>query len=124
MRFAFSWNFIHVLPYPRKIDIYQRFQIVLHYPQFAPILNDYLSLPEFHDKANETMRAKRVTTTSLCNYLGDIGITSFQDCSSNDVTQFLESISYLASSTKSGRLFILRHFFNYLYRKKKQHLVM
>lgn len=93
-------------------------KMVLHYPQFAPILNDYLSLPEFHDKANETMRAKRVTTTSLCNYLGDIGITSFQDCSPNDVTQFLESISYLASSTKSGRLFILRHFFNYLYRKK------
>lgn len=91
---------------------------VLRYPQFAPILNEYLSLPEFQDKANETMRAKRVTTISLCNYFGDTGITSFQDCSPKDVTRFLDSISNLASSAKSGRLFILRHFFNYLYSKE------
>lgn len=35
-----------------------------------------------------------------------------------NVTGFLESLSELSSSTKSGKLFILRHFFNYLYDEK------
>ena len=64
------------------------------------------------------MRGKRVTITSLCNYLGDLGVTSFQDCRPKNVTGFLDSLSELSSSTKSGKLFILRHFFNYLYDEK------
>lgn len=61
------------------------------------------------------MRGKRVTVASLCNYFGDVGITSFQECSPKNVTEFIDSISCLSSSTKTGKLFILRHFFNYLY---------
>lgn len=93
-------------------------KIILRYSQYQPILDTYLSLPEFKEKAAETMRGKRVTITSLCNYLGDLGITSFQDCCPKNVTGFLESISDMSSSTKSGKLFILRHFFNYLYDEK------
>ena len=93
-------------------------KINLRYSQYEPILDTYLSLPEFQEKAVETMRGKRVTITSLCNYLGDLGVTSFQDCCPKNVTGFLDSISELSSSTKSGKLFILRHFFNYLYIEK------
>lgn len=93
-------------------------KIILRYSQYKPILDTYLSLPEFQEKAVETMRGKRVTITSLCNYLGDLGVTSFQDCCPKNVTEFLDSLSELSSSTKSGKLFILRHFFNYLYDEK------
>lgn len=95
--------------------MFKNSKITLRYPQYKPILDNYLSLPEFQEKAAETMRGKRVTITSLCNYLGDSGITSFQACTPRQVTEFMESISNLSSSTKSGKLFILRHFFNYLY---------
>lgn len=93
-------------------------KIILRYSQYKPILDTYLSLPEFQEKAVETMRGKRVTITSLCNYLGDLGVTSFQDCCPKNVTEFLDSLSELSSSTKSGKLFILRHFFNYLHDEK------
>lgn len=93
-------------------------KIILRYSQYQPILDTYLSLPEFKEKAAETIHGKRVTITSLCNYLGDLGITSFPDCCPKNVTGFLESISDMSSSTKSGKLFILRHFFNYLYDEK------
>lgn len=81
-------------------------KIILRYSQYKPILDTYLSLPEFQEKAVETMRGKRVTITSLCNYLGDLGVTSFQDCRPKNVTGFLDSLSELSSSTKSGKLFI------------------
>ena len=93
-------------------------KIILRYSQYKPILDTYLSLAEFQDKAAETMRGKRVAVTSLCNYLGDSGVMSFQDCCPQNVTGFMDSLSELSSSTKSGKLFILRHFFNYLYDKK------
>lgn len=73
-------------------------------------------MPEFQEKATETIRSKRVTITSFCNYLGDSGVTSFTECSpQKNVTGFLDSISGISSSAKSGKLFILRNFFNYLY---------
>ena len=90
-------------------------KIILRYSQYKSILDTYLSLPEFQEKATETMRSKRVTITSLCNYLGDSGVTSFTECRPLNVTGFLDSISGMSSSTKSGKLYILRHFFNYLY---------
>ncbi len=36
-------------------------KIILRYSQYKPILDSYLSLPEFQEKATETMRSKRVT---------------------------------------------------------------
>lgn len=96
----------------------QNNKVVLHYQEYNPIIESYLSLPEFESKAADTLRGKRVTITTLCNYLGDAKIYSFSKCSPKDVTGYLNSISHLASSTKSGRLFILRHFFNYLYNQK------
>lgn len=90
-------------------------KIILRYSQYKSILDTYISLPEFQEKATETMRSKRVTITLLCNYLGDSGVTSFTECRPQNVTGFLDSISGVSSSTKSGKLFILRHFFNYLY---------
>ena len=55
-------------------------KLTLRYSQYQPILDDYLSLPEFDEKASETMRGKRVVVISLCNYLGDVGITNFDAC--------------------------------------------
>lgn len=93
-------------------------KLTLRYSQYQPILDDYLSLPEFDEKASETMRGKRVVVISLCNYLGSVGITNFDTCTPKDVTSYLTTLANLSSSTKSGKLFILRHFFNYLFSNK------
>lgn len=55
-------------------------KLILRYSQYQTILDDYLSLPEFNEKASETMRGKCVAVTSLCNYLGDAGIINFAAC--------------------------------------------
>lgn len=90
-------------------------KIILRYPQYQNIINQYLNLDEFVDKAAETMRYKRVTVIAFCNYLGDNGIESIDLCLHKHVAGFLKNISSLAASTKSGKTFILRHFFNFLY---------
>lgn len=93
-------------------------KVILRYPQYQSIIDQYMSLGEFNDLAQETMRAKRIAVTSLCNYLGDSGIYSLSQCQHNHVADFIESISMLSTSTKSGKTFILRHFFNFLYHEK------
>lgn len=93
-------------------------KIILNYPQFQETIQNYLSLDEFSTKASETMRSKRVAVLGLCNYLGDNGILSLSKCKQKHVAEFMESISQLSTSTKSGKTFILRHFFNYLYSEK------
>lgn len=93
-------------------------KINLCYPQYQNIIDQYLDLDEFKWLALETIRAKRVTVTSLCNYLGDNGIISFNQCRHDHVAGFIKSISMLSTSTISGKTFILRHFFNFLYREK------
>lgn len=93
-------------------------KIILRYDSYQNIIQQYLLLAEFKDKAADTMNAKRLTIMELCNYLGDNGIHSFHDCQQKHVSGFLCSISALATSTISGKTFILRHFFNYLYAQK------
>lgn len=90
-------------------------KIILRYPKYQNIIDQYLSLDEFEEKAVETMRSKRVTVTAFCNYLGDQGIESINLCLQKHVVGFMENISSLSTSTKSGKTFILRHFFNFLY---------
>lgn len=90
-------------------------KIILRYPKYQNIINQYLSLDEFEEKAAETMRGKRVTVTAFCNYLGDQGIESIDLCLQKHVVGFMENISSLSTSTKSGKTFILRHFFNFLH---------
>lgn len=93
-------------------------KIILRYDSYQGIIQKYLQLAEFKDKAADTMNSKRLTVMELCNYLGDNGINSFHDCQQKHVSGFLSSISSLATSTISGKTFILRHFFNYLYEQK------
>lgn len=93
-------------------------KINLCYPQYQNIIDQYLDLDEFKGLAHETMRSKRVTVISLCNYLGDNGIISFSQCRHGHVADFIKSISMLSTSTISGKTFILRHFFNFLYHEK------
>lgn len=90
-------------------------KIILNYPNYQSIITQYLILDEFKEKAAETMRAKRVTVTSFCNYLGDNGISSIDLCQQKHVTDFMKNISVLSASTKSGKTFILRHFFDFLH---------
>ena len=90
-------------------------KIILNYPNYQHIVTQYLNLEEFKQKATETMRSKRVTVTAFCNYLGDNGIESIDLCQQKHVADFMENISVLSTSTKSGKAFILRHFFNYLH---------
>lgn len=90
-------------------------KVILFYPQFQAIINTYLSLDEFKSKAPDTMQVKRSTIISFCNFLGDNGIPSLSLCKQKNVSDFMQSISYLSTQTKSGKSFILRHFFNYLY---------
>lgn len=93
-------------------------KLLLKYDIYSDILEDYLSLEEFKELSPLTISSKRLTITSLMNYLGDIGIVDFSHCKQKDVTGYLISISDLASTTISGRTFILRHFFNYLNKEK------
>lgn len=93
-------------------------KLLLKYDVYSDILENYLNLEEFKNLSPLTISSKRVTITSLMNYLGDNNINDFHFCKQNHVTSYLISISDLSSSTLSGRSFILRHFFNYLYRKK------
>jgi site-specific recombinase XerD len=93
-------------------------KIILRYPKYQNIIEQYLSLGEFEEKAAETVRCKRITVTAFCNYLGDQGIDSIDLCLQKHVTGFMESISSLSTSTKSGKAFILRHFFNFLHAQK------
>lgn len=90
-------------------------KIILRYSQYQCLIDQYLSLNEFNDKATETIRAKRVTFTAFCNYLGNQGILSIELCTQSHVSDFMGSTSALSTSTKSGKSFILRHFFNFIY---------
>lgn len=90
-------------------------KFILHYPKYQNIVEQYLSLDEFCGKATETIRGKRVTIIAFCNYLGDNGIESINLCQQKHVVDFMENISILSSSTRSGKAFILRHFFNFLH---------
>lgn len=90
-------------------------KIILRYSQFQNLIDQYLSLDEFIEKATETLRSKRVTITSFCNYLGNQGILSIELCTQSHVSDFIGSISTLSTSTISGKSFILRHFFNFIY---------
>ena len=85
-------------------------KVILRYDSYQSIIQQYLLLAEFKDKAADTMNSKRLTIMELCNYLGDNGIHSFHDCQQKHVSEFLCSISALATSTISGKTFILRHF--------------
>lgn len=93
-------------------------KIILRYPKYLNIINQYLNLDEFKEKATETMRSKRVTVTTFCNYLGDNGVESIDSCLQKHVAGSLKNISLLSTSTKSGKTFILRHIFNFLHSQK------
>ena len=75
-------------------------KIILLYPKYQNVIDQYLSLDEFKEKAAETMRSKRVTVTAFCNYLGDQGIESIHLCLQKHVVGFMENISSLSTSTK------------------------
>lgn len=89
-------------------------KILLRYETYLDILEEYLNLEEFRNLSPLTISSKRVTITSFINYLGDNNVKNFQHCLQRDVTGYLSSLADLASSTISGRTFILRHFFNFL----------
>jgi site-specific recombinase XerD len=92
-------------------------KLLLKYDVYLDILEDYLSLNEFKNLSPLTISSKRLTITSLMNFLGGNGVMNFNNCKQKDVTGYLISLSHLASSTISGRTFMLRHFFNYLNKK-------
>ena len=78
-------------------------KIILRYPKYQNIIDQYLNLNEFEEKATETMRCKRVTVIAFCNYLGDHGIESIDQCLQKHVAGFMEGISSFSTSTKSKR---------------------
>ena len=82
----------------RRYSLCQRKQkSFLRYPKYQNIIDQYLSLDEFEEKAVETMRSKRVTVTTFCNYLGDQGIESINLCLQKHVVGFMENISSLST---------------------------
>lgn len=89
-------------------------KILLRYDIYLDILEEYLNLEEFRNLSPLTISSKKVTITSFMNYLGDNSVKDFHHCKQKNVTGYLSSLAHLASSTISGRIFILRHFFNFL----------
>lgn len=90
----------------------------LRYRQYEDILNGYLNQDEFSSLSDLTIKMKRGALVALMNHLGDNGIYCFSDCQQTHITNHIEQINYLSKSTISGRLFIFRHFFNYLFQIK------
>ena len=90
---------------------------ILQYQCYATVLNEYLLLEEFSSLSELTFKGKRLALTQLINYLGDNRVYRFSDCLQKHVSNHIEQISNLSHSTVSGRLFVFRHFFNYLYQK-------
>ena len=90
---------------------------ILQYQCYATVLNEYLLLEEFSSLSELTFKGKRLALTQLINYLGDNRVYMFSDCLQKHVSNHIEQISNLSHSTVSGRLFVFRHFFNYLYQK-------
>lgn len=88
---------------------------LLKYLQYEDILNNYLHLEEFSHLSEQTIKGKRVALVALMNYLGDNKVYSFTHCLQKHVTGHISQINNLSKSTISGRLFIFRHFFDYLY---------
>ncbi|OLS33571.1 hypothetical protein [Bacillus sp. MRMR6] len=91
-------------------------KLLLNYAIYSDILQEYLNLDEFKNLSPLTISLKRLTITSLMNFLGNNNVMEFHFCRQNHVTEYLNSISDLSSSTISACTFILRHFFNYLHR--------
>ena len=90
---------------------------ILRYHQYATVLNEYLHLEEFSTLSELTIKGKRIALIQLMNYLGDNKVYSFAECFQKHVTNHIDHISNLSHSTVSGRLFVFRHFFNYLYQE-------
>lgn len=92
-------------------------KVILIYPEFKAVLDEYLSLDEFQTLSELTISGKRLTLVSFFNYLGEIGVTDLGCCQQTHISEHLCSMINLASSTISGRCFIFRHFFNHLHHK-------
>ncbi len=90
---------------------------MLQYYQYATILSKYLHLEEFSTLSKLTIEGKRIALTQLINYLGDNEVYDFCDCLQKHIANHIDQIGNLAHATICGRLFIFRHFFNYLYQE-------
>lgn len=101
--------------HPLKKEVHLMPKTMLYYQQYAAILRDYLLLDEFSSLSELTVNGKQNVIIQLMNYLGDNGVYNFASCLQKHVTNHISQISNLSTSTISGRLFIFRHFFNYLY---------
>lgn len=87
---------------------------ILRYQQYETVLSEYLQLEEFSSLSELTIKGKRIALIGLMNYLGDNRVYSFAHCLQKHVTNHIDQIGNLSKATISSRLFIFRHFFNYL----------
>jgi len=104
---SLEYKEVHFMP--KKFEI--------RYPEHKLILDNYLNLNEFINLSPLTLKKKKVAIISLLNFLGDQDKISLNQLKPCDITNYLNSISELASSTISGRRFVYRHFLNHLYTK-------
>lgn len=92
-------------------------ELKLKYVEYQEILIKYLNLDEFSNLSPLKICHKKVDIISLLNFLGDCDVRSLNQLKPYFISEYLISISHLATSTIAGRRFIYRHFFNYLYQE-------
>jgi len=85
--------------------------------QFAEIFKAYQQLQDDLQFAQKTVESKSFRVTNFLIYLNKKGISSFSKLSITHIYDYVKSLRDYSSATKSGILFTLRDFLNFLYRK-------
>lgn len=85
--------------------------------QFAKIFKAYQKLQYDLQLAQKTIQSKSIIVTSFLIYLNEKGISNFRELSITHIYDYVKSLRGYSSATKSGILFTLRDFLNFLYTK-------
>jgi integrase/recombinase XerD len=85
--------------------------------QFAEIFKVYQQLQNDLQFAQKTVESKSFRITNFLIYLNKKGISSFCELSITHIYDYVKSLKDYSSATKSGNLFTLRDFLNFLYSK-------
>lgn len=85
--------------------------------QFETIFKDYQQLQNDLQFAKRTVESKSFRVTNFLIYLNKNGINSFRELLITHIYDYVKSVKDYSGATKSGILFTLRDFLNFLYTK-------
>ncbi|MGE4273270.1 MAG: tyrosine-type recombinase/integrase [Desulfitobacterium sp.] len=84
-------------------------------PQFQDLLNNYESQQQRVNLTRRTIEGKRITLIRFLNFLDEQEIIEITDLTSHEVLLYLHTLDKYRQATRSGILFILRGFLQFLH---------